>query len=84
MSDAQFLGDYTAIPETQLSDKTKELLNEEVHKIFQKCLKDVDDLLKKEWKITEHIANELLAKEELEYDDIDAIFKDYGKSQMKS
>lgn len=68
----------------ELAESTKEKLNAETQNILQSCLKDVEDLLKKEWKITEHLANELLAKEELEYDEIDAIFKDYGKSQIKS
>jgi len=69
---------------SDLAESTKEKLNKETQEILQSCLKDVEDLLKKEWKIAEHIANELLAKEELEYDEIDAIFKDYGKSQTKS
>ena len=44
------------------------------------CLKDVEDLLKKEWPIVERFVKELLEKEELEYDEIEAIFKECGKS----
>lgn len=83
MSDAQYLGDYTAIPEAQLSDKTKELLNEEVNKIFRTCLKDVEALLIKEKPLLERFVKELLEKEELEYDEIENIFNEYGKSHVK-
>jgi ATP-dependent Zn protease len=80
MSDAGFVGDYSAIPETQISESVKEKLNAETHKIIQNCLKNVEDLLKKEWPIVERFVKELLEKEELEYDEIEAIFKEYGKA----
>jgi cell division protease FtsH len=80
MSDAGFVGDYTVIPESQLSESVKEKLNAETDKIIKTCLKDVEDLLKKEWAIVERFVKELLEKEELEYDEIEDIFKQYGKS----
>ena len=84
MGDAEYLGDYTAIPETQLSDKVKETLNEEVDKIFRACLKDVEVLLAKEKPLLERFVKELLEKEELEYDEIESIFNEYGKSHLKA
>ncbi len=84
MGDAEYLGDYTAIPETQLSDKVKELLNEEVDKIFRVCLKDVESLLVKEKPLLERFVKELLEKEELEYDEIENIFNEFGKSHIKA
>ena len=39
-------------------------------------------LLKNEWNIVERIVKELLEKEELEYDEIEAIFKEFGKSSV--
>ncbi|MFA6079654.1 MAG: AAA family ATPase [Candidatus Omnitrophota bacterium] len=83
MNDAGFVGDYTLIPESQLSNETKDILNKETHKIMQSCLKGVEELLKKEWEIAERFAKELLEKEELDYDEIDAIFREYGKSHVK-
>jgi ATP-dependent Zn protease len=80
MSDAGFVGDYSVIPESQLSESVKEKLNAETDKIIKTCLKDVEDLLKKEWTIVERFVKELLEKEELEYDEIEDIFKQYGKS----
>lgn len=84
MSDGEYLGDYTAIPETQLSDKVKETLNEEVDKIFKRCLKDVEALLLKEKPLLERFVKELLEKEELDYDEIENIFNEYGKSHIKA
>lgn len=79
MANKSFLGDYTSIPESQLSEKLKEELNDETSKIFQQCLKNVDDLLVKERVLLDRFAKELFDKEELDYDEIDAIFKEYGK-----
>jgi ATP-dependent Zn protease len=45
-------------------------------------LKDVEELLKKEWQIVERFVKGLLEKEELEYDEIEAIFKEYGKTHQ--
>jgi cell division protease FtsH len=84
MSDAGFLGDYTAIPESQISEDMKEKLNQETEKIFKQCLKDVETLLQKEKPILERLIKELLAKEELEYDEVEAIFNEFGKTHMKS
>ncbi len=74
------VGDYTAVPITQISEKLKEKLNEETYEIFQQCLADVEQLLTKENQILERFANELLAKEELDYDEIEAIFAEYNKN----
>ncbi len=66
----------------QLAESTKERLNAETQAIMQQCLKDVEELLKNEWNIVERIVKELLEKEELEYDEIEAIFKEFGKSSV--
>ncbi|MFC1624366.1 AAA family ATPase [Candidatus Omnitrophota bacterium] len=79
MSEAGMVGDYTIIPESQLSEKVKEKLNNETNKILTACLKEVEELLKKEWPIVERFSKELLEKDELEYDEIETIFKEYGK-----
>ncbi|MBU4477717.1 MAG: AAA family ATPase [Candidatus Omnitrophica bacterium] len=74
-----YIGDYTVIPPEQLSDMVKQRLNDETNQILQKALVEVEDLLRKEKVLLERFANELLAKEELEYDEIEGIFKEYGK-----
>ena len=84
MSDAGFLGDYTIIPESQISEDMKEKLNQETDKIFKQCIKEVETLLLKEKPILERLISELLSKEELEYDEVEAIFNEFGKTHMKS
>ena len=75
-----FVGDFTVIPDTQLSEDIKKKLNDATQAIFAKCYKEVEEILKKEWNLVERFVAELLKKDELEYDEIEAIFKEYGKS----
>ena len=85
-----FLGDYTLLTGFQtgqefthdlLSDRLKYELNMETHRILQNCEKEVEALLKKEETLLDRFASELLKKEELEYDEIEAIFAEYGKAR---
>lgn len=75
-----FLGDYTAVPESQRSHALADKLNVETQMILQACQKDVESLLKREWNVLERFVQELLKKDELEYDEIEAIFNEFGKS----
>lgn len=75
------VGDYTIIPEHQLSEKIKEKLNNETSAIFRECIREVEDLLVKERGILDRFAGELLEKEELEYDEIVKVFSEYGKDR---
>ncbi|MFH0731736.1 MAG: AAA family ATPase [Candidatus Omnitrophota bacterium] len=83
MGTSGLVGDYTALPETNVSEDVKKKLNDETQAILQTCCKDVEDVLKKEWNIVERFTKELLEKKELEYDEIEAIFKEYNKKSMK-
>jgi cell division protease FtsH len=86
-----YVGDYEALLSSwafrgeatgdRLSDRMKDRLNEETHTILAQCTKDVEDLLRKEDALLERFAQELLKKEELEYDDIHAVFAEYGKQR---
>jgi len=83
MGNSLFLGDYSLIPESQISNEFKEKLNQETQEILQKCYGEVESLLKKEWKMVERFVSELLEKEELEYDEIEAIFAEFGRDSHK-
>ena len=61
-----------------ISEKTKEALDEDTQDILRSCLKEVEGILTKERDLLEYFAQELLKKEELEYDEIQAIFKKRG------
>ncbi len=79
MGPSGHVGDYTAIPESELSDELKTRLNQDTDKVIKDCLKEVEELLHRENDLFERFAHELLVKQELEYDEIEAIFAEYGK-----
>ena len=83
MGDSGLLGDFTVVPKEQLSEEMKRRLNDDTNKIFEKCFKEVKELLNSERVILDRFAKELLKKEELEYDEIEAIFKEYGKAPSR-
>jgi cell division protease FtsH len=76
-----FVGDYTMIPESQLSESIKEKLNAETYEILNGCAKDVEEFLRAEWTVVDRFAQELLKRNELEFDDIHAIFAEFGKAR---
>ncbi len=79
MGPSGLVGDYTVVPKDQISDDTKRQLNADVNAIIKECLEDVESLLKREKDIFERFARELLAREELDYDEIEEIFAEYQK-----
>lgn len=79
MGKSSLVGDYTIIPENQLSDDIRNTLNNDTNFILQDCVHSVEELLKKENVLFERFAKELLTREELEFDEIEAIFAEYGK-----
>jgi cell division protease FtsH len=97
MGKSGLVGDYTVLETSHanygvfrgekvsfLSEKIKEQLNQETQDILQGSLKEVEELLKKEMPLLDRFAQELLKKEELDYDEIEAIFKEFGKSRPLS
>jgi cell division protease FtsH len=83
---SKYLGDWTLLDgsdATHISETVRAELNEETNRIFQEAAKEVEELLKRERVILDRFAHELLKREELEYDDIEAIFTEYGKSRAQ-
>lgn len=87
-----FIGDYEFLSGSwafrksstsdHLSDSVKEKLNNETSALLQMCMKEVEDLLRREDVLLERFKDELLKKNELEYDEIEAIFVEYGKQRV--
>jgi len=61
-----------------ISEKTKQQLDEDVQDIIQSALKETSDILNDKRDLLEYFASQLLEKGELEYDEIEAIFKKFG------
>lgn len=65
-----------------LSDKVKEKLHDEMHQILSQCVKEVESLLRKEDALLERFTEELLKRDELDFDEIEPIFAEYGKQRL--
>ncbi|MBF0595410.1 MAG: AAA family ATPase [Candidatus Omnitrophica bacterium] len=80
MGRSGFLGDLTMNtgsryqPLSQISERTKEKLDDDVQELLQSCLKEAEDILTSNRPLLDAFAAELKAKGELEYDEIQAIF----------
>ena len=84
MGPSGYIGDYSSIPEHELSETIKTKLNEDTNQILKACMQDVENLLKREGEIFERFSRELLARQELEFDEIEAIFAEYGKANPRA
>ncbi|MFA6636638.1 MAG: AAA family ATPase [Candidatus Omnitrophota bacterium] len=78
MGTTGYVGDFTSIPKEELSEDIKLALNKDANGIITSCVKLVEESLKENIEILDRFAHELLKREELEYDEIIAIFKEYG------
>lgn len=75
------IGDFTAIPDTDMSNELKDQLNRSTQHLLSDAIKETEVFLRREWDLVQRFAKELLQKEELEYDDIEAIFAEYGRER---
>ena len=64
-----------------VSEDVKSKLDADVQNILNTCLQEVTLILKKEEPLMDRLAKELVAKDELNYDEIEAIFKEFGKTR---
>jgi cell division protease FtsH len=82
------IGDFNALKDNYsnhyISEKTKEVLDEDVQNILQLCLKETTEILSKHKDVLEYFAQELLKKGDLEYDEIKAIFEKFGLKSATS
>ncbi|VAW14894.1 Cell division protein FtsH, partial [hydrothermal vent metagenome] len=78
MGESGLVGDFTALPESHISESTREKLDADIQKILLSCIKEVEETLKEHNEVFEKFAQELLKKEDLEYDEIISIFDNFG------
>jgi len=84
MGESGLLGDYSIVPKEQLSEEIREKLSSDTSKIFSNCIKEVEELLRKERHILDRFVKELLEREELDYDEVKEIFDEYDKGHTKA
>ncbi len=82
MGKSGLIGDYFAVTDSVgrpiVSDEIQKTLDNDVQDILQTCLNEVREILTDKRDVFEHFAQELLKREELDYDDIIIIFKKFG------
>lgn len=78
MGSSGYVGDYAIIPKEQLSEDIRVALNNDTNTIMKECLEEVETTLRNNQELLNKFAQELLKREELEYDEIIAIFKEFG------
>lgn len=83
MGKSGLVGDFNAMTSSDrsnlyISEKTKEILDQDVQEILQSCMQEVRQVLTKHRDLFEEFSQTLLAKEEMDYDEIVAIFDKYG------
>ncbi|HOW35516.1 MAG TPA: AAA family ATPase [Candidatus Omnitrophota bacterium] len=82
MGKSGLVGDFLSVQSYQgtlnVSEKTKETLDEDIQNILQSCIKEVENTLLEHRDLFERFAQELLRRQELEYDEITAIFNQFG------
>lgn len=92
MGKSGFLGDYSSLDApavgwvsstkgSVISEKVREQLNKDTQEIMKQCQKEVEELLQKERPLLDRFAQELVKKQELDYDEIEAIFKEFNKAR---
>ncbi|MCX5698789.1 MAG: AAA family ATPase [Candidatus Omnitrophica bacterium] len=80
MGQSGFLGNWEIVD--KISEEVKAKLDYDVQHILSSCLVEVTELLKKEEPLMDRLAKELVVKDELNYDEIEAIFKEFGKNRL--
>ena len=91
MGESGLVGDYTIHRNSPmggggfdpLSEETKNKLNQDTNAILTQCIDTVIDLLTEKKDLLDRFAKELLEREELEYDEIIAIFDEYGHEEAR-
>jgi len=95
MGKSGILGNYEALAsrisgwslakkDSLISERMKEQLDADAQTILQECLKEVDELLQKNLPLLDRFAKELLEKQELDYDEIEKIFKEFNLARPTS
>ena len=76
------VGDFNAIPKDNMSSKLKEELNTQTLEIMNTCLNKVNECLTNDWAIVEDMAQEMLKKDELTYNEVEKLFEKHGKNKV--
>lgn len=78
MSSNGYIGNFTVLPQKDISPDFVSKLNDEMYKIINNEKQAAENILRENWHIVEEFVKLLLEKDELEYDEIVDVFKKFG------
>jgi len=79
-----FMGDYSTIPEKELSGEISAQLNFQTKQIIGEEYKNAEKILRENWPVVEEFVKVLLEKEELDYDEIVEVFSRHKKERIEA
>jgi ATP-dependent Zn protease len=77
MGKSGIVGDFSAVDNNQISEKTREALDADTQEILQTCLAKTTELLTRHKDLLGYFAEELIKKGDLEHDEIVEIFNKF-------
>jgi cell division protease FtsH len=83
MGNGGFIGDFSVIPQEEMSQGLKEKLNNETISIINLCYAKVEEFLKTNWDAVDAIAEKLISEKELDFDELEEVMKTVGKKKNK-
>jgi len=82
MGKSGYLGNFSNLTDSQghmlISETLKAKLDEDVQEILKSCKQELEELFVNKIHILDRLAQELIKKETLDYNEIDKIFKDFN------
>lgn len=78
MGPSGLIGGFDSLAADMISEKTKEILDQDAQTILQDCLKKTTEILTTHKDLLEYFAQELMERGDLEYDEVQAIFTKFN------
>ncbi|MDR2437731.1 MAG: AAA family ATPase [Endomicrobium sp.] len=81
MGESGFVGDFSAIPKEEVSQKLKEKLNNETLEILNSCKVKAEKFLKENWDAVDAVAKRLIKDKELDFDELEETMATVSKKK---
>ncbi|OEG69784.1 hypothetical protein ATZ36_01980 [Candidatus Endomicrobiellum trichonymphae] len=83
MGNGGFVGDFSVIPQEEMSQSLKEKLNNETISIINSCYAKIEEFLKTNWMAVDVVAKKLISEKELDFDELEEVMETVGKRKPK-
>jgi cell division protease FtsH len=78
------IGNFSILPEKELSQSLKEKLNNETISIMNSCCSKAEEFLKANWDAVDAVAKRLVIDKELDFDEFEEVMKAVGKKKPQA